>query len=159
VLRLLFCIAVVATVAQQYWTSPIARHHGETWKYAIDVAEANARADNAIVLMCSDLPEADFMAMPTDDRVKDSMLFAPLSYYKLSVPVVAMPRTLNHEAIRIGSAFLEKETRQHQRFLAMGFMASYPTLEWLAKNASANYDVRALGSFDEVKVLEFTPRK
>lgn len=159
ILRTIFCVSVVATVAQQYLTSPIARHHGYTWKYAIEVAEKNASVDGATVLICSDLPEADFTAMPGQSAVKGSILFAPLSYYTMSVPVVAMPRTLTNDAIRLGSAFLQEQVKQRSRFLTMGFMASYPTLDWLAKNASASYEVRELGSFDEVRILEFTPRK
>jgi hypothetical protein len=45
-----------------------------------------------------------------------------------------------------------------RRFLAMAFIESYGTLDWLAKAAAANYTVRELGAFDGVKVLEFVPR-
>ena len=47
------------------------------------------------------------MALPVGDAVKDSVLFAPLTYYKLTVPVVALPRSLNDDATRIGSQFLK----------------------------------------------------
>jgi len=158
ILRTVCCVAVVATVVQQYLMSPIARHHGSTWKYAIEAVEKNASIDGAPVLICSDLPEADFAPMPSHHAVMDNILFAPLSYYRLSVPVVPMPRTLTSDAIRLGSIFLQEQTKERGRFLAMGSMASYPTLQWLA-NTAADYEVRELGSFDEVKVLEFKPKK
>ncbi len=82
--------------------------------------------------------------------------FAPLSYYKLSVPVAPLPRALNSEAIRAGSEFLQQEAQR--RFLAMAFVESYGTLDWLANPAAATHTVHELGAFDSVKVLEFVPR-
>ena len=35
-----------------------------SWKYALEFVEKNASADNAPVLICSDIPEADHMPMP-----------------------------------------------------------------------------------------------
>lgn len=157
-LRLLFCVAIVATTAYQYLSRPDFKLHGYTWKYGLEVAEKNASPDNAPVLICSDLPEADYMALPVGDAVKDSVLFAPLTYYKLTVPVVALPRSLNDDATRIGSQFLKGATQRHQRFLALAFNSSYGTLDWIAKNAAETYDVRNLGIFDEIKVMEFVPR-
>jgi len=98
------------------------------------------------------------MALPVGDAVKDSVLFAPLTYYKLTVPVVALPRSLNDDATRIGSQFLNGATQRHQHFLALAFTSSYGTLDWIAKNAAEKYDVRNLGIFDEIKVMEFLPR-
>lgn len=69
------------------------------------VAEQSASADNALVLICSDFPESDHEAMPLDSA-KNSPLFAQLSYYKLRVPVVPLPRALNSEAVRVSSQFL-----------------------------------------------------
>ncbi len=46
--------------------------------------------------------------MPVGHAVKDSALFAPLTYYKLSVPVVGLPRALNEEAMGIVSSFCKK---------------------------------------------------
>ena len=59
--------------------------------------ENNASADNAPVIICSDFPEADYVPMPMDSA-KESRLFTQLSYYKLTVPVVPLPRALNEEA-------------------------------------------------------------
>jgi hypothetical protein len=81
-----------------------------------------------------------------------------MTYYKLSVPVVALPRALNNEAIRAGSQFLQDGAQRHQRFLALAFEPSYKTLKWIANNASRTYRVHELGIFDGIKVLEFTPR-
>jgi hypothetical protein len=57
-----------------------------------------------------------------------------------------------------GSRFLQQAAQRHQRFLAMAFVQSYDTLDWLAKTASGRFDVHELGQFDGVKVLEFVPR-
>ena len=156
-LRLLFCVAIVVTSIFQYIVSPSFGHHRRTWKYALEVVEKNASPDNAPVLMCSDLPEADYIAMPVSS-VKDSTYFAPLTYYKLSVPVVPLPRALNDEAKRVTSQFLEEATLRQERFLAIAFQPSYQTLDWIADTAAPTYNVRTLGIFEGVKVLEFTPR-
>ena len=157
-LRLLFCMAVVATTAYQYFSSPFSQHHGYTWKYALEFVEKNASTDNASVLICSDFPEANVVPMPVGAAVKDSGLFAPLTYYKLSVPVVGLPRALNDEAIRVVSSFLQEPARRRERFLALGFGPSYKTLQFIADSASGTHYVRTLGVFDGIAVLEFIPR-
>ena len=156
-LRLLFCLALVVPTTYEYWTSPAMKRHSYSWKYAIAEAQQLAAADNAPVLMCSDLPEADHTPMPVGEAVKDSSLFAPLSYYQLSVPVVALPRALNDQAMQIGSQFLMDASAHQRRFLAMGFAPSYPTLKWLTYIASNAYTVRTVGVYDDVVLLEFTP--
>jgi hypothetical protein len=88
---------------------------------------------------------------------KDSVMFAPLSYYRLSVPVVPLPRTLNQDAIRIASDFVVGAQQRHQRFLALGYMASYDTLHWLVEAAKHSYSVQELGTSNGIVVLEFTP--
>jgi hypothetical protein len=157
-LRLLFCTALVATTAYHSFRSPSSRVHNYTWKYALDVAEKSAAADKAPVLICSDLPESDHIPMPVGSAIKDSAIFAPLSYYQLSVPVVPLPRALNDEAIQVGSQFLQQAANRHERFLALAFEPSYDTLDWLASNAEGTHRVQELGIFDRVKVLEFVPR-
>lgn len=137
---------------------PLFRVHNYTWKYALDVAEKNASAGNAPVLICSDLPESDHLPMPVGAAIKDSALFAPLSYYHLSVPVVPLPRALNDEAIQAGSQFLQEAKQRHERFLALAFEPSYNTLDWLASNTEGSHRVHELGVFDRIKVLEFIPR-
>jgi len=156
VARLAFCVALVAATAFQSFHSPDSREHGDNWKYALAFAEKNASADDAPVLICSGFVEADYTAMPLDSA-KESILFAQISYYKLSVPVIPMPRSLNGEAIRVGSLFLQEAAQKHQRFLALEYQP-YNTLEWLAHNASGTYDVRKLGIFNAIEVLEFVPR-
>lgn len=158
VIWVLLCLALVTVAARHYFSSPLARHHGYTWKYALEVAENNASADNSPVLICSDPPESDHLPMPMDSP-KDSTLFAQLSYYNLSGPVVPMPRSLNAEALRVGEHFLEDVEARHQRFLALASVPSYKTLDWVAEQLSVTYDRRELGTFDYVKVVEFTPRK
>jgi hypothetical protein len=108
------------------------------------------------VLICSDIPEADHMRMPEGAAIEETGILPPLSYYKLTVPVAPLPRTLNEEAIRAGSVFLQQQ--EQRRFLAMAFIESYGTLDWLTKAAAASHTVRELGAFDGVKVLEFVPR-
>jgi len=156
-MRLLFCAALVAAASYQIFSSPSDRDHGYTWKYALAAVEKNASPDNTPVLICSDFPESDSIAMPLDSA-KVSRYFAQLSYYKLSVPVVPLPRSLNAEAIRVGSQFLQQATQKHERFLAVAFEHSSPTLDWLAAQSASAFSVRELGVYDRVKVLEFTPR-
>jgi Dolichyl-phosphate-mannose-protein mannosyltransferase len=156
-LRLLFCITVIAATAYIYLSSPSLRRHQYSWKYGLEFIEKNASADGSPVLICSDIPESDHMPMPVGPAILDSGILPPLSYYKLSVPVVPLPRTLNEEAVRDGSRFLQQAAQRHQRFLAMAFAQSYGTLDWLANQAAATYDVHELGKFDGVKVLEFKP--
>jgi hypothetical protein len=154
--RLTFCVALAAATAFTYLHTPFLREHDPTWKYALAVAEKNASADGSPVLMCSPFIEGKFEAMPLDSA-KESRLFAPLAYYKLSVPVVPMPYSLNDEAVRTGSNFLREETVKHQRFLALADPPSYGVLDWLTRRASGFYDVHKLGVFDDTKVLEFVP--
>jgi hypothetical protein len=157
-LRLLLCTALVAATAYHSFSSPSSRVHNYTWKYALEMTEKSASADNAPVLICSDLPESDHMPMPVGSTIKDSALFAPLTYYQLSVPVVGLPRALNADAIQAGSQFLQEAAKRNERFLALAFEPSYATLDWLASNAEGTHRIRELGIFDRVKVLEFTPR-
>lgn len=155
--RLLFCAALVTVIAIVLFRSPDSREPEASWKYAVQAVEKDASVDNAPVLVCSNFPEADYTAMPVD-APKTSHLLAPLTYYKLSVPVVPLPRGLNAEAIRDGSQFLRQEAAKHQRFLAMGDPPSYRTLDWLARRASGAYKVRRLGIFGVTEALEFVPR-
>jgi mannosyltransferase len=157
-IRLLFCVVLVAATAFQYFRSPYTRAHGYTWKYALEFAEKNASADRAPVLICSDFTESDHVHMPVGPAVKDSALFAPLSYYKLSGPVVGLPRTLNDEAIRVGSNFLLDAAGRGERFLVLGYIPSYKTLYWLANSASGTHYVHELGESNGVVILEFQPR-
>jgi uncharacterized membrane protein len=156
-LRLLFCTAMIAVCAYPYFRYP-SSSHGYTWKYALDVVQKNASADNAGVLICSDLPESNYMPMPVGSAILDSGILPALSYYKLSVPVVPLPRALNDQAMQIGSQFVEEAAARHQRFLAMAFEPSYGTLKWLADHAAQTDYVHELGVFDRVKVVEFVPR-
>jgi hypothetical protein len=157
-LRLMLCVAIVAVSAYHYFSSPSSKIHNYTWKYALEFIEKNASAYGTPVLICSDLPESDYMPMPAGSAVKDSAMFAQLSYYQVSLPVVALPRSLNDEAMQIGSQFLQQAAQRHERFLALAFVPSYDTLDWLATNSAATHNVRELGVFDGVKVLEFVPR-
>jgi hypothetical protein len=157
-LQLLFCLVLVTVAAGHSFRSPAYRQHQYSWKYALAFVEKNASVDDAKVLICSDLPEADYMPMPVGPAIENSGILPALSYYKLTVPVVPLPRALNGEAMRVGSQFLQEAAQQHERFLALAFAPSYGTLDWLAHNAATTHDVHKLGEFDGVKVLEFIPR-
>ena len=155
-LRLLFCYSIVASTI--YFLPPDAKIHDYTWKYAIERADQAASPDQAPVLICSDLPESDSMPLPSSsDATKDSVLFAPLSYYPLHAPVVPLPRSLNDAARRAGADFLHHPATPHQRFLAMGFMPSWDTLDWLTDEADPTHTVKELGTYNGITVLEFTP--
>ncbi len=156
VLRLLFAATLVVVAACICFTAPSFQHHMYSWKSALAFVEKNASVDNAPVLICSDIPEADHMRMPVGAAIEETGILPPLSYYKLTVPVAPLPRTLNEETIRAGSAFLQEQAER--RFLAMAFVESYGTLDWLAKAGGTSHSVRELGVFDGVKVLEFVPR-
>jgi mannosyltransferase len=155
--RLFFCVALAAVAIFVTLRAPNPGELLYSWKYALDVAEKNASTDNAPVVVCSDFIESDFMPMPLGSA-KESSLFAPLSYYKLTVPVVPLPRGLNSEAMKVGSQFLQEAEQKHQRFLAMGDPPSYKILDWLTQCASGSYDVHKLGVFDQTEILEFIPR-
>jgi hypothetical protein len=154
-LRLLFCAALVVVAACVCFTAPSFHHHMYSWKNALAFVEKNASVDNAPVLICSDIPEADHMRMPVGAAIEKTGILPPLSYYKLTVAVAPLPRTLNEEAVRAGSVFLQQQAER--RFLAMAFVESYGTLDWLAEAAGASHTVHELGVFDGVKVLEFIP--
>jgi 4-amino-4-deoxy-L-arabinose transferase-like glycosyltransferase len=156
VLRLLFCVLVVMVTGCRYTAFP--PHNTYTWKYALQAIEKNASSGDVPVLICSDIPEADYMPMPAGKAIEESGILPPLSYYKITVPVVALPRALNPEAMRVSSHFLQQAAVQHKRFLAAAFTESYATLDWLSTQAAARYEIRQLGDFDGVKVLEFDPR-
>ena len=107
-LRLLACTTIMAATAAIHLTTPLLRQHQYSWKYALEFVEKNASADDAPVLICSDIPEADHMAMPVGPAILESGILPPLSYYQLSVPVTPLPRALNDEAMRDGSRFLQQ---------------------------------------------------
>jgi 4-amino-4-deoxy-L-arabinose transferase-like glycosyltransferase len=157
-LRILACAAMIAATAYIHLTTPFLRQHQYSWKYAIDFMEKNASADGAPVLMCSDIPEADYMPMPRGAAILDSGILPPLSYYPLTVPVTPLPRALNDEARRDGEEFLQHQAARRQRFLATAFVQSFATLDWLAKAGAGRFAVRPLGQFDGVRVWEFTPQ-
>jgi hypothetical protein len=157
-LRLLVCATIVAATGFIYLTTPFLKQHQYSWKYALEFVEKNASADGAPVLICSDIPESDHMTMPVGPAIMESGILPPLSYYQLGVPVTPLPRALNDEAMRDGSKFLQQQSQRHGRFLALAFVESYPTLDWLRNQAGGNYNLRELGAFDGVKVLKFAPR-
>jgi mannosyltransferase len=159
VLRTLVCVVLVSLASYQYLSSPYGRRHKWSWKYALELAEKNAATDHAPVLICSDFPSSDYYPMPTGESVKDSSFFTPLSYYKLSGPVVGLPRALNEQARRIGTEFVQQAALKHERFLAVAWVPSYDTLHWLNNITAETYEVRVLGQPDSVVVLEFTPRE
>ena len=152
-LRLLFCLALIALAGRDQFNYP---SHGYTWKYAIDVANQNTAEDHAPVLMCSDLPEADHEPMPKD--VTQSWLFAPVSYYKLSSPVVPLPRTLNEEARSQVSKFLAGEAPARRRFLLLAYWPSHAIVGHLWRVTRDSYTPRTLGVYDGVSVIEYVPR-
>ena len=157
-LRILFCVALVATTAISCLRSPNRGRHGYTWQYALQFVQANTAKDNAPILMCSDFPNADYVPMPPASETKDSALFTPLAYYPVSAPVTGLPRALNDEAMRVGSRFVADAQARHQRFLAVAWGPSYPTMAWLTQISSANFEVKDLAERDGVVVLEFKPR-
>ena len=154
-LRGSFCFAFVALCAFQAYTSPLSRRHEESWKEALAFADRNAAADHAPLLMCSPLVEADFEPMPP--VASESVLYAPLSYYKVSAPVVPLPRSLNDEAERQAKQFLLKAEQEHSRFLVLASRPSLRIVDLLAYYSQGTYSLHVLGKFDEIWVVEFVP--
>jgi hypothetical protein len=98
------------------------------------------------------------MKMPVGSAIEDSGILPSVSYYKLTVPIVPLPRALNQETLRAGSQFLQEAGLRHERFLAVASFPSYNTLEWVGNYAAKTHNVQELGIFDGIKVLEFIPR-
>ena len=155
--RSAFCTFLVTATALYSFASPRWNAHGYTWKYATDFTQKNTAADHAPVLICSDLPESNFMSMPLGNEVYDSTLFPSLTYYKLSAPVVALPRTFGKKTVRIASAFLQEAAGKKKRSWSLR-TRNLPTLSIGLKGSSSNFDVHTLGTFDAVRVVEFVPR-
>jgi 4-amino-4-deoxy-L-arabinose transferase-like glycosyltransferase len=154
-LRGLFCFAFVGLCVFQAYSSPISRKHEESWKEALAFADANAAVDHAPLLMCSPLVEADFQPMPAVPN--ESVLYSPLSYYKVSAPVVPLPRTLNDEAERQAKQFLLKAAQERTRFLVLAPWPSLRIVDLLAYDSQSTHSYRVLGNFDEIFVVEFVP--
>ncbi|MGD0931025.1 MAG: glycosyltransferase family 39 protein [Candidatus Korobacteraceae bacterium] len=152
-LRGLFCFAFVALCVSQAYRSPLSRWHEDSWKGSLAFADANAAQDNAPILMCSPLVEADYEPMPA--VASDSVLYAPLSYYKVNARVVPLPRTLNAEAQRQVSHFLMGN--EGTRFLVLVPLQSRQILALLAASTQGTHSYRVLGESDNIFVLEFTP--
>ena len=131
----------------------MARWHEESWKGSLAFADANATQDNAPILMCSPLVEADYEPMPA--VANESMLYAPLSYYKVNARIVPLPRTLNEEAERQVSQFLMRN--QGTRFLLLAPLQSKQIVGVLVASTQRTHTYRLLGESDGVFVVEFTP--
>ncbi len=154
-IRLVFCVAFVGLCVFQAYSSPMSRLHEESWKEALAFADTNAATDGAPVLMCSSLVEADYQPMP--EVPSQSVLFAPLSYYKIKAPVVPLPRTLNQEARDEVAKFLLTAAPEHRRFLLMFPLPSVPIAQFLHDSSQENYEAHPLGNFDGIWVVEFLP--
>jgi hypothetical protein len=154
-LRGLFCFVFVALCVHEAYTAPAARIHGFSWKYALEFADANAAEDHASLLMCSPFVEGDTQPMPA--VASESMLYAPLSYYKVKAPVVPLPGSLVAESERQARQFLLKAAQEHRRFLVLAAGPSLPTVDFLAYYSNSTHSPRVLGNFDHIWVVEFVP--
>jgi mannosyltransferase len=152
-LRGLFCVAFLGLCVFQAYSSPLSRRHEESWKGSLAFADANAAEDHAPLLMCSPLVEADFQPMPA--IASQSVLYAPLSYYKVKAPVVPLPRTVNAETKRQVRQFLL--TAGQERFLVLAPWPSLRIVDLLAYESQSTHTPRVLGKFDEIWVVEFVP--
>ncbi|MFZ0954374.1 MAG: glycosyltransferase family 39 protein [Candidatus Sulfotelmatobacter sp.] len=156
-LRRICCVSLVAITLFQYFTSPLARQHEVNFKQAHAFVNANVANDPAPVLMCSAFIEGNFEPIPTD-RASENALVSQLSYYPVDAPVILLPFSLNDETVRIGSQAVLAAAQRHQRLLAVGGPACYPTLEWLANYSRGAFTAQVLREFDrEILVVEFRP--
>lgn len=156
-LRMAACVIFVTCSAYLYYKAPESRNHSYTWKYALEAADASAAQDRAPLVICSDYPDADFRDMP-ESSAEESDLFAPLSYYKVHTAVIPLPRALNAQAQALGRKFFLSAAVNRQRFVALCFRPSYPTLDWLVGLASVTHSAHVIGVYDGIAVVEFRPR-
>jgi len=152
-LRIAFCLAMVVPTAKAHFEEPT---HGYTWKYALEAANRNASSDGAPLLVCSDLPEANYQPMPSDPST--SGLFGQLSYYKVTSPVIPLPRAWNDEAKLQVHNFLATAAPARRRFLVVAYRVSYPNTQRIAETAKDSYTAHTLGVWDNVSVVEYVPR-
>ncbi len=131
----------------------MSRWHEESWKGSLAFADANAAQDNAPILMCSPLVEADYEPMPA--VASESVLYAPLSYYKVNARVVPLPRTLNAETERQVSHFLMGN--EGTRFLVLVPLQSRQILDLLVASTQGTHSYRVLGESENIFVVEFVP--
>ncbi len=131
--------------------------HRYSWKYALEVADKSARADNAPLLICSDLPESNFEPMPADVYAATNTAFAPIFYYKVHSRVVPLPRALNEEAVAQINKFLATAAPAKQRFLVLGYLASEETFSWITERTKDSYVAHNLGTTDGVTIMEYRP--
>jgi hypothetical protein len=154
-LRSVFCFAFVSLCVFQAYRSPMAYMHEASWKEALAFADQNVAEDRAPLLMCSPLVEADYQPMPA--AAKESVLFAPLSYYKVEAAVVPLPRTLNQESMNDVAEFLQKAP-PGRRFLMLVPWQSAGILDFLAYSSRDAFAPHLLGTFANIWVVEFVPR-
>jgi len=155
-LRRTCCVSLVAITVFQYFTLPVARRQEMNFKQAHAFVNANVANDKAPVLICSAFIESDFEPIPTD-RNSENALVSQLSYYPVDAPVVLLPYSLNDEAVRLGSQAILAATQRHQRFLAVGSPACYPTLTWLTNYSRGAFSAQLMGDFNGVAVVGFRP--
>ena len=159
-LRALCCSALVFVLTYPYFVSPRSASHEHSWKYALEIAQKESLPDDAPLLVCSDIVESDHASLPSSSQVLDSPLFPALSYYKITMPVVALPRSLNEQTVQIAEQFVRNAATHRQRFLALGYTPSYDTLHWLVAIAAKSHEVRVLAQNEQttgIVVLEFKP--
>jgi hypothetical protein len=156
--RLFGCVLYVAVTIFFYLSVPTFRQHSFSWKSALQVVQQLSSEEKVPVVVCSDFVESAHIAMPNDSP-KSSWLFAPLSYYKISAPVVPLPEVLNAESSKVFLPFLKQAERKHQRFMAVGEINSSQELDWMKQTAGDAYAMRTVGIYDHVEVLEFVPRQ
>jgi hypothetical protein len=155
-LRQIFCASFVAVTVILYFRSPYMRMHEYTWKYALQFANNNAAQDNAPLVISSDFVESNYQPLPSGP-VRESALFAPLSYYQVNTRVVPLPEYMNDEAMTVSGQFVQESARRHQRFLALVGSSHLETLQWVAIYSSGIFVMHPLGNFDGILVVEFLP--
>jgi mannosyltransferase len=150
-----FCALAVAT-AMIGVNSPRRATHGYTWKHALQAAETNTARDHAPLLICNDIPESNFAPLPAT-ATNDGM-WAPIGYYKVSSPVVPLPRAWNVDAALQVRRFLASAAPNKQRFLVLAFEASWPNIDWIKGMTKKDYVSREIGNYEGVRVVEFRPK-
>ncbi len=158
VLRRVFCVGLVATLAFESYSSPLSRKHEINFKEAHAFINENVAGDQgrAAVLVFSAFIESNYEPLPTD-LSSENALASQATYYPIHAPVVMMPMALNNEAMQIGRQAISSAAQKGQRFLAIAAPTSFESILWLANESRGTLTARQLRMFDQIVVVEFRP--
>lgn len=152
----IFCMALVGLTIFELFSSGRAGGHELNFKQAHALVNAKLAQEQVPVLECSAFIESNYEPLPSDLN-SESALISQLYYYPVHSPVVLLPITFSEETMWISSRVVLEAAQRHQRFLLVGTLTSYETVEWVASYARGAFTAHLIGRFGEVMVIEFRP--